>query len=313
MDIGILDPAVSAYLNTALWAAVALVAFLLLRRYMGAIIELFTNPYKTEEQFWLSLLTGHKPGVPMYFMRNLFALCSCRKRCKVCNMPFDGISAVFLKVLWSGESHLTPFFCKKCEDFARKHLGGAEICMTMLFVDMRNSTGTGEHMKPGEFRELLNRFYTVATDTLTSKGAWIDKFVGDEAIGLYIPGFAGKEHAWLALKSASDLLEATGHGSAEGPWIPLGIGINTGTAFMGSVGSGNVTDITALGDEVNLAARLSSEAGAGEIVFSDKTYQAIQSLENGHDEFMSALGAVTKTVNLKGKSSSQTVYVAAFS
>jgi len=182
--------------------------------------------------------------------------------------------------------------------------------MTMLFVDMRDSTKTGENMKPGDFRELLNRFYTVATNTLTANGAWIDKFLGDEAIGLFVPGFAGDDHAYLALKSAKDLLEATGHNSTDGPWIPLGIGINTGTTFMGSVGSGNVTDITALGDEVNLAARLCSAAGVGEIVLSDTVYQAIQTSNENHGRFIDELDIETRTLELKGKSKLQDVFVA---
>lgn len=99
--------------------------------------------------------------------------------------------------------------------------------MTMLSVDVRGPTALGEAMCPAEFRALLSRFYGVATDVLTDSGAWLDKFVGDEAIGLFIPGFAGRDYAWLAVRAARDLLEATGHGSPEGPWIPLGVGIWT--------------------------------------------------------------------------------------
>ena len=71
------------------------------------------------------------------------------------------------------------YFCKKCEDFAKGHVGGAEVCMTMLFADIRGSTQLGETISPTEFREILNRFYTVATDVLTKNDAWIDKFVGE--------------------------------------------------------------------------------------------------------------------------------------
>ena len=92
--------------------------------------------------------------------------------------------------LWSQRSNLSPHFCKKCEDFSKEHIGGADVCMTMLFADIRGSTKLGESMKPSEFRELLNKFYTAANNVLTENGAWIDKFVGDEVIGLFIPGFA---------------------------------------------------------------------------------------------------------------------------
>ena len=59
----------------------------------------------------------------------------------------------------------------------------------------------------------------IEAEVFTKNGAWIDKFVGDEAIGLFIPGSAGKDYPYLAIKSAIELLEATGHASSEGPWV----------------------------------------------------------------------------------------------
>ncbi len=238
-------------------------------------------------------------------MRTVFGLVRSPERCKVCNIPFSGTGSLLFQALWSGQSNLSPHFCKKCEDFARRHHGGAEVEMTMLFVDIPGSTTLAETMSATEFRTLLNRFYAVATDVLTDNGAWLDKFVGGEAIGLFIPGFAGQDHPFLAVKAAYELLEATGHGSDEGPWVPLGIGINTGPAFMGTVGTGKVCDITALGDEVNLAGRLSSEAGAGQIVFSERTRAAIGA---EHDDFLAALELRRGDLMLKGRRDAVTVY-----
>src|SRR5678816_28693 len=91
-----------------------------------------------------------------------------------------------------------------------------------------------------------------------------------QVIGLYIPGFAGAEHRALAIQAAQDLLHATGHSPTTEPWIPVGIGIHTGVAFVGSVGNAGVaTDITVLGDAANTAARFSSSAKAGEILLSE--------------------------------------------
>ena len=292
----------------ALLAAIglAVVALLLVfRHYMARMVELVTNRHKDEEAFWRGLLTGVNPGVPMYWMRSAFGVVRSLDRCKVCNIPFSGVGALLCQAIWSGPSNLTPHFCKKCEDFARRHRGGAEVEMTMLFVDVRGSTALAEGMSAAEFRALLNRFYGAATDVLTDHGAWLDKFVGDEAIGLFIPGFAGNDHAWKAVSAAHELLRVTGHGSPEGPWIPLGVGINTGPAFMGTVGTGKVCDITALGDEVNVAARLSSQAAAGQIVFSEQTRKAIN-LE--HDAFLSAMLLGHELVDLKGKSQPVSVY-----
>src|SRR5512134_3851056 len=115
-------------------------------------------------------------------------------------------------------------------------------------------------MSSGEFSRLLNRFYGVATEVLVRTGAYIDKFVGDEVMVVYIPLFAGRNPAHQALRAAAGLLQASGHSDANGPWLPVGIGVYTGVAFFGTVhgADGAFDDFTALGDTVNVAARLVS-------------------------------------------------------
>ncbi len=128
----------------------------------------------------------------------------------------------------------------------------------------------------------------------------VDKLVGDQATGLFVPGFAGPKHRQAALEAARELLHATGHDDPDGPWIPLGIGIHTGVAFVGSVGSkGAATDVTVLGDPANVAARLSSKAAAGEILITRAAVSdqlAVEQLE-------------TRELELRGKSQTVGVYV----
>jgi adenylate cyclase len=104
----------------------------------------------------------------------------------------------------------------------------------------------------------------------------VDKLVGDEVIGLYVPGFAGRHHPRRAIEAAQSLLQLTGHRDRQGPWLPVGIGVHTGLAFAGIVGGteGAPTDFTALGDNVNITARLASQASRGEILISDAAYTA---------------------------------------
>jgi adenylate cyclase len=151
-----------------------------------------------------------------------------------------------------------------------------EIELTMLFVDARGSTALAEKMSATEFSQLMNRFYHAATDVLVKTEALIDKLVGDEVVALYIPGITGAHHARKAMQAAQDLLRVTGHSEAQGPWLSIGVGVHTGIAFVGAVGgvSGVVNDFTALGDNVNITARLASKAGAGEALISDATYAA---------------------------------------
>ena len=142
----------------------------------------------------------------------------------------------------------------------------------------------------------MNRFYKVATHALIKTDALIDKLVGDEVIGLYFPGFAGESHAKLAVHGAEELLRATGHGSAHGAWLPIGVGVHTGIAYVGTVSGaeGTVTDMTALGDDVNVTARLASQAKAGEALLSEATCLAAGLANLAHLE--------QRSLELKGKS-----------
>src|SRR5687768_5826271 len=160
--------------------------------------------------------------------------------------------------------------------FAHKYPGGTEVEISMLFVDVRGSSQLAERMTPSDFSRLMNRFYKAATDVLIKTDAFIDKLVGDEVIGLYFPLFTGPNHARQAVLAAQQLLLITGHAEEQGPWIPIGIGVHTGIAFVGTVGGAedSVNDITALGDNVNITARLASVAAPGEAVISEVAYTA---------------------------------------
>jgi adenylate cyclase len=294
-----------------LWFVPLVVGLLSLRRYSATIMEFMINSHKKDEEaFWRSLLTGVKPGVPMYIMRDVLKHFGAGARCKVCNIPFNGATSLPFRLMWSGQSAHTPHFCKKCESFAIKHVGGAEVCMTMVSVDVRDSGRLAGSMTPEEFRDLLNRFYMTATEVLTDNDGWIDKFVGDEAIGLFIPGFAGKDHAYKAMDAGLELLLATGHGSPEGPWIPLGVGVNTGTVYMGTVGTDKVADITALGDEMTVTKRLCSVAEAGELLFSMGTRDAILSSGPEKANWLEQLAAVEHVIELEEQRPPQAIFKA---
>jgi adenylate cyclase len=90
-----------------------------------------------------------------------------------------------------------------------------------------------------------------------------------------VPGLAGADHARVAIDAAREILRVTGHGVGSKPWAPVGVGVHTGIAFVGAVGSSDsVSTISALGDAVNTAARLASEAGSGEALASDEAARA---------------------------------------
>lgn len=157
-------------------------------------------------------------------------------------------------------------YCTGCFRVLRRSHGGAEIEASLLFADVRGSTSLAEEMTPRDFTRLMGRFYDTATEILVRHDAIVDKFVGDEVIGIFIPGLAGEAHARRAVEAARELLKQTGHGQSRGPWVPVGVGVNTGQAYVGAIGEGPDTDMTAMGDVVNTTARLASAAGPGEIL-----------------------------------------------
>jgi adenylate cyclase len=160
-----------------------------------------------------------------------------------------------------------------------------------MFADVRGSTGLAEQLPPGEFGQLLTRFWGSAARVVDRWDGIVDKFVGDEAVALFIPGFAGEDHAARAVKAARELLMETGHGNGE-PWIPVGIGVHTGLSYVGYIGEGDALDFTALGDTVNIAARLTSMAKAGEIVISDAA---------AADAELDTSGLEQRTLDLRGR------------
>jgi adenylate cyclase len=113
----------------------------------------------------------------------------------------------------------------------------------------------------------MSRFYGAAAEVIDERDGIVDKFVGDSTVALFIPGFAGSDHAADAIAAARGLLERTSNDGPE-PWIPVGAGVHTGQSFVGTVGEGDARDFTALGDTVNITARITALAGTGEILIS---------------------------------------------
>jgi adenylate cyclase len=191
--------------------------------------------------------------------------------------------------------------CNVCEHYAAENLGGAEIELSMLFADVRGSTTLAEQMGTTAFSRLISRFYQVSTDVMVHSDALVDKLIGDEVTGLYVPGFAGEQHAKAAIEAAKLLLTVTGHADADGPWVPVGAGVHTGEAFVGAVGSEQgLTDITTLGDAPNTAARLAGSAATGEIVVSVEASRAAD---------LDTSGLESRNLDLKGKAEPVAVHV----
>lgn len=224
------------------------------------------------EEFWRDFLLHGDPRERS--KRRIFQRIPSAPRCKACAAPFGGMGAQAMRVIGRRPAGRNPSLCNSCFDFLYSHQGGAEIEITMLFADVRGSTSLAERMTPGAFHALLQRFYHEATEAVFRHGGGLDKFVGDEVVAMFQPLVCEDHHPESAVAAGREILRATGHGRPEGPWIPVGVGIHTGPAWVGTVGDAGHVELTALGDAVNVAARLASVAAAGEIVVSSTTAQA---------------------------------------
>jgi adenylate cyclase len=245
----------------------------------------------TNDELWYELLTD--PDSPIVHQRGRYRRYPGNPRCKQCLVPLGGTLAPVVRLVTRKvPGRKNPNYCNICEEFVEEHPGGAEIELTLLFADVRGSTTLAERMSAAEFSKLLNRFHTTASNIVINSDGLVDKLVGDEIVGLYAPN-AGFDHAARAVRAAIDLLEATGHRDGEGPWLPVGAGVHMGVAYVGAVGLAQAREFTALGDPVNVAARLASVAAAGELVVSEEAFRHA-GLELGETE--------SRRLELKGKS-----------
>jgi adenylate cyclase len=247
------------------------------------------RPGTQNDPYWYDFLT--KGDATERRLRRIFRHIPYGPRCKLCAAPFNGPGAPIMRVLGSRPSDKNPNVCTRCFTYLADHHGGAEIEASMMFADIRGSTSLAERMSTAEFHAILDRFYVAATNAVFDNDGSLDKFVGDEVVAFFFPNFVGQDHAAAAISAATDLLRATGHEEAGGPWVPVGAGVATGIVWAGAVGTGAQTDITAIGDTVNTTARLASAAKAGEVLVT--TEAARQAGLDPHLE--------TRTLDLKGK------------
>jgi len=230
------------------------------------------------DEIWYHYLTGEwRVETPKWYQvygaieQKIYGLLPSDPHCIECGMPMSGLGGWLLRFNGSRPSSFSSLLCSGCERIARKKESGAEVELSMIFADMRDSTPMAERTPTREYKTLIQRFYKESSDVLVKRNSMVNRLMGDQVSALFVPRFAGKkEHARIAIEAAKAVLEVTGHGRKEGPWIPVGAGVHTGNAFVGAVGSGDgVNEIAVLGKAANLCARLSSVAAAGEILVSE--------------------------------------------
>jgi adenylate cyclase len=192
-------------------------------------------------------------------------------RCKFCNAPFRGVGGMIVRALFGKRrSELNPNFCNLCEMASSQFPGGADVEMSMLFADVRGSTALSEKMAPREYSQLINRFYTEATRVIVKEDGLVENLAGDAVAAFWGAGFAGPSYVRRTVQVAQELSRVLTRQE-----IPVGIGVHAGVAYFGAIGAPDgLTNISAIGEEVNTAARLASQAAAGEIIVSESALKA---------------------------------------
>lgn len=245
-----------------------------------------------QDEAWRKILTGELGALRP--MRAVLGRIPAEPRCKLCAAPFGNPGNLVLRFLGFGPSKLNRRLCRMCFHSVARKPGGAEVELSMLFADVRGSTTLAERMPAQEFSRLMARFYGAAAQVVDRADGIVDKFVGDEIVALFVPGFVKGNHAEQAVSAAHELLERTGED------IPVGAAVHTGIAFVGRVGEGDACDFTALGDAVNTTARLASAAGAGEILVSTSAASAAA---------MDTEGLESRRLDLRGREEAVAAWV----
>ncbi len=207
------------------------------------------------------------------------------------------------------EHYLDPGMVKKLQkDPSLLKLGGETKTMTFLFSDIRGFTPISEKYKgnPEGLTKLINRFLTRMTDVIIKNGGTIDKFMGDCIMAFWNAPIANPKHRQMAIKSAiemqKELVKLNKKLIAEGlPEINIGIGINSGEALVGNMGSEQRFDYSVIGDAVNLASRLesSSKTLGKTLVIGEGTRETIEK----HFKF-----TYIDSITVKGKTEKIKVY-----
>jgi len=165
------------------------------------------------------------------------------------------------------------------KDPGQVKLGGVLQEVTVLFSDLENFTSISERTDPEKLLKMLNTYHTLVVKIIQQNGGTVDKFIGDGVMALYNTPLQQDDHALRAVLTALQIRETLGETYLEFErdfHLRINFGIHTGQAIVGNVGSADIMDFTAVGDTVNIAARLQGLAENGQILVSEATFEQVQ-------------------------------------
>lgn len=213
----------------------------------------------------LAILTGGDPAEMR--QRRFYGRIPSNPRCVLCYAPFGAPGSLWMRAIGRAPFAKNPRFCQRCFAGAGSDIGGCEVEIATLFVDVRGSTALAERLGPTAYAGALHRYYGAATAEMVANQAFIE-ITGDEVYGFFLPAWVpGGNAARIAVHTAERILRRVTQ-------LEVGAGIHVGTAWVGIVGDRErVSDFRSIGDPVNVGARLVGQAAAGECLISEAAYQ----------------------------------------
>lgn len=266
------------------WAIAETVAFMVVHLVVGRILALNG---RTITQFYVLIVCGL---MIVYFLVEKYLLEKIKRR-KLLSTFKQYMAAQVVEKLTKGG------------DFEVK-LGGEKRDVAVLFVDIRGFTPMSENLEPEQVVQILNEYLSLTTESIFKHNGMLDKFIGDATMAVFNAPFDLEDYLYEAVATAWDI--KCGSEKLEkklmeqfGRTVSFGIGVNCGDAVVGNIGCEFRMDYTAIGDTVNTAARLESKAKPGQILISEKLYEALSDRIEAE-----AVGEM----ELKGKSNKIMVY-----
>lgn len=192
-------------------------------------------------------------------------------RCRMCKAPFGGVGGRLMRLKGKRPAKRNPHYCNACDTFLENNPGGAEVPMSLLYADIRKSTEFVREHPPSEVLHRINLFLEMATDAITDSDGFVLAFYGDCVLANWPPGFSGADYVAKAVQAGREIAAASGKAG-----IPVGIGVHASEAYMCSVlaARGSFRDVSVFGEAVNVVARLSDAAAAGEVLVSAEAADA---------------------------------------
>ena len=230
---------------------------------------------------------GREPWDRLQEQTALYARLGTATRCKVCGLSIRGPLGLLNRAIW-GVVPLSkhPDLCNVCR------VGERLLEVTVLFADARGFTSYAEGRPPQEVAQALNAMFEGCNEVLLQHDAIVDKLMGDAVMAVFGAPIIREDHIRQAVEAAA-AIQAKAVQIFPSGWegACLRIGINSGAAFVGRVGSNDIKDYTAVGDVVNVAQRLQTEASPGEVLVSESVYSEVSdAYPNAERRFLTLKG-----------------------